>query len=176
METERQKILDELRTLHREVDEEFDRLADLHRERMRCGRGCASCCVDELTVFDVEAARISDERSDFLESEEPHAPGACAFLGRDGECRIYEQRPYVCRTQGLPLRWMKHATSGDWVEMRDICSLNDEAGPPLESLGERACWTLGPFEGRLADLQSRWGAPGRRIELRDLFPGKKTHS
>ena len=32
--------------------------------------------------------------------------GACAFLDGEGGCRVYPDRPYVCRTQGLPLRWI----------------------------------------------------------------------
>ena len=165
---EKEKLLGELRKLHREVEAEFDRLAGVHRERMRCGRGCASCCVDDLTVFEIEAARIVEERPDVLESVVPHEPGACAFLGPEGECRVYEQRPYVCRTQGLPLRWVEPSEAGDWAEMRDICPLNDDAGPPLESLEETACWTIGPAEARLADLQSRWGESGCRVRLRRL--------
>jgi Fe-S-cluster containining protein len=166
---ERERVLGELRKLHREVESEFDRLAAVHRERMRCGRGCASCCVDDLTVFEIEAARIVEERPDVLESAEPHEPGACAFLGPQGECRVYAQRPYVCRTQGLALRWVEPTETGGWAEMRDICPLNDEVGPPLESLDEADCWTVGPAEGKLADLQSRWGESGRRVRLRSLF-------
>ncbi|MFW5788732.1 MAG: hypothetical protein ACOCW3_02220, partial [Spirochaetota bacterium] len=34
----------------------------------------------------------------------PPAPRRrCAFLGRSGECTVYEGRPIICRTHGLPL-------------------------------------------------------------------------
>ena len=37
-------------------------------------------------------------------------------------------------------------------------------------LAADACWTLGPFEGRLASLQhARDGGAMRRVALRDLF-------
>ncbi|MFA5028456.1 MAG: hypothetical protein WC713_11330, partial [Candidatus Methylomirabilota bacterium] len=51
----------------------------------------------------------------------------------------------------------------------DICPLN-EAEEPLERLPEESCWTLGPFEGRLAQLQAGCdGGTLRRIPLRRLF-------
>src|SRR5262245_46152814 len=95
----------ELRALHDEVDARAAALAQRHAGRLRCGRGCSACCVDELTVFEVEAERIRRAHTDLLVSGEPHAAGACAFLDAHGACRIYADRPYVCRTQGLPLRW-----------------------------------------------------------------------
>ena len=79
------------------------------------------------------------------------------FLGSEGECRIYAIRPYVCRTQGLPLRWIE-----DDIDYRDICELNDV---PVETLEPEACWTIGEFEERLARMQG----DGKRVALRDLF-------
>jgi hypothetical protein len=53
--------------------------------------------------------------------------------------------------------------------MRDICSLN-ESGIPVEELDREACWTIGPFEEKLALLQ--WQIDQgqmKRLALRDLF-------
>ncbi len=86
------------------------------------------------------------------------------MLGAEGECRVYASRPYVCRTQGLPLRWAEAGT-----ERRDICPLNDAAGDLLE-LPPEACWTLGPVEQRLAAAQARAsGGEATRVTLRSLF-------
>jgi hypothetical protein len=158
-----------LRALHEDVDARAAELSAQHAGRLRCGRGCSACCVDELTVFEVEAQRIRRAHPDLLARGEPHAPGACAFLDAEGACRIYADRPYVCRTEGLPLRWLAQDAAGGVVERRDICPLN-EAGPPLEGLPESACWTLGPTEQRLASLQSgHRGGASRRVALRSLF-------
>ena len=158
-----------LRALHDEVDARAGALARRHVGRLRCGRGCSACCQDGLTVFEVEAERIRRAHVDLLVSGEPHAPGACAFLDSDGACRIYADRPYVCRTQGLPLRWLEEAADGAVVEHRDICPLN-EAGEPLETLPAAACWTLGEVEARLAALQSAQDRGAlRRVALRSLF-------
>ena len=83
---------------------------------------------DQITVFEVEAEVIRRHHADLLAEGEPHAEGACAFLDGEGACRIYEHRPYVCRTQGLPLRWLEEL-DGETVELRDICPLNDEDDP-----------------------------------------------
>ena len=145
--------------LHEEIDRAAAALAARHRERMACGRGCSGCCVDDLTVFAVEAERIRRGAPELLATAAPHPPGRCAFLGTEGECRIYALRPYVCRTQGLPLRWLDHAAQ---AEYRDVCELNDI---PVETLEPEECWTIGETEERLARLQP----DGKRVRLRELF-------
>lgn len=125
--------------------------------------------MDGLTVFAVEAELIRRRHPGLLATASPRPEGACAFLDDGGACRIYADRPYVCRTQGLPLRWIVEDDDGPAGEMRDICPLNDE-GPPVEVLPADACWTIGAFEERLAALQARLtpGTP-ERIALRALF-------
>lgn len=157
-----------LRLLHEEIDREARRLSEVHADRLRCRRGCAGCCVDGITVFEVEAERIRSRHAALLERGSPHPPGACAFLDGQGSCRIYEDRPYVCRTQGLPLRWLEDSDDGSRVEYRDICELN-EGAPPLEEIPTGDCWTIGPIEGRLARLQRDAGGELRRVSLRGLF-------
>jgi Fe-S-cluster containining protein len=155
----------ELERLHAAVDARAARLAALHGARLQCRRGCSACCVDGITVFAVEAERIRAHNKELLTSGAPHAPGACAFLDAEGACRVYADRPYVCRTQGLPLRWIDEARE---AELRDICALN-EAGVPIEQLPESACWTLGEMEAQLAELQRAFGRDGERVALRALF-------
>jgi len=158
-------------SLHAEVEGRARRLHVLHAARLACRQGCSSCCVDELTVFEVEAELIRRGHGELLATGVPHAEGACAFLDAQGACRIYDERPYVCRTQGLPLRWIEEQ-DGLAVELRDICTLN-EAGEPIEQLPADDCWTLGPFEERLARLQLAGASPrAPRTTLRALFVTK----
>lgn len=155
--------------LHAEVDRLAEQVAARHPGRLRCQRGCADCCVDELTVFEVEAERIRRAHAVLLATGTPGPRGGCAMLGPDLACRVYAERPYVCRTQGLPLRWLEEDEAEEVVEHRDICPLNLE-GPALESLAEDDVWLIGPFEARLAELQARAdGGELRRVALRDLF-------
>jgi hypothetical protein len=128
--------------------------------------------VDGVTVFAVEAENIRRHHAERLAQANPYPEGDCAFLDGAGACRIYQHRPYVCRTQGLPLRWIEARPDGNPVELRDICPLND-AGGPVETLPPDACWTIGPFEGRLAALQSMLdGATLCRVPLRSFFRGR----
>ncbi len=156
--------------LHAVVDELAAPIARANAERLRCREGCSGCCTDGLTVFEIEADVIVARHPELLDEGVPHAEGACAFLDGEGRCRIYASRPYVCRTQGLPLRWIEEDDDGGAFEARDVCPLNDEGGPPLEELPSDRLWTIGPIEARLADRQRAIdGGSGRRVALRDLF-------
>lgn len=158
-----------LEALHAEVDAAVQVRLALIGDQLVCKSGCCDCCVDDLTVFAVEADLIRHHHAKLLALESSHESGACAFLDDHGACRIYENRPYVCRTQGLPLRWLDEDDNGQTVEYRDICPLND-AGVDLETLQPDHCWTLGSWEGRLASLQAEQKkGPLVRVPLRALF-------
>jgi hypothetical protein len=164
-----ESLLDDLARLYAQVDRRVGRLETLHAARLVCRKGCHDCCVEGLTVFEVEAENIRRHHAKLLSETDPYPEGACAFLDPSGACRIYEDRPYVCRTQGLPLRWVDQLPDGVLVEMRDICPLNGE-GQPVEDLSAQACWMIGPFEDRLARLQiAAYGGELRRIALRAMF-------
>lgn len=154
---------------YHEVDMGSARLSAIHADRMQCRQGCNGCCADDLTVFVVEAHNIQHHHAEMLANETPAESGVCAFQDEKGGCRIYEYRPYVCRTQGLPLRWLDEHEDGRVVEMRDICPLND-MGDPIEELPEDHCWAIGPFEELLANLQgSIDGGELTRVALRSLW-------
>lgn len=163
---------DAIDELHREVDHRAKEVAAHNEGRLRCGRGCTGCCVDDLTVFEVEAAVLRARYPELLANGIPHPEGACAFLDSDGACRVYRDRPYVCRTQGLPLRWL---LEDEGVECRDVCELNDEPldgpWPTITDLPEEGCFTLGEPEARLRALQAALDPDGplARVRLRDLF-------
>jgi len=101
------EVIAQVRRLHASVDGSAKRLEVLHEPRLQCRRGCSDCCADDLTVSVAEAARILHENAELLASATPGEAGGCAMLDADGACRIYASRPYVCRTQGLPLRWLE---------------------------------------------------------------------
>jgi len=169
------RVLDELCDLHQEIDIEAAALAKIHSERLQCRRGCSACCQDDLNVSRIEAERIRRAYPELLRNGKPHPRGGCAFLDEQGACRVYSARPYVCRSQGLPLRILFENEAGEIEERRDICPLNLDGGPSLESLDEDEFWLVGPFELRIGQLEDRMaGADRKRIALRDLFNSVRT--
>ena len=165
-------LIEALTRFYAAVDRRVRKLQAAHGTRLRCRRGCSGCCLDRLTVFGVEARYIRHHCGRILAEDAPQPEGACALLDEEGACRIYAYRPYVCRTQGVPLRWIDRLPDGTPVEMRDICPLNEE-GPPVEGLPVKSCWTIGPFEQALSRLQAaNSGGHLQRVPLRSLMKGR----
>jgi hypothetical protein len=77
-------------------------------------------------------------------------PGKCAFLAHDNRCSIYEHRPAVCRSFGMPIKWTEGRT-----EARDICELNEAAFPDVTVLRGSACWDMDKEDAALRRLQLR---------------------
>jgi hypothetical protein len=156
--------------LHAEIDRESADLAIVHRDRLQCRRGCHACCVDDLTVTRIEAERIRRAHPTLLAEGQPHPTGSCAFLDDEGACRIYVERPAVCRSQGLPLRIVFEDEAGELEERRDVCPLNVEGGPPLDALPEEQLWLVGIHELRLTAIdEAAGGSDETRVALRELF-------
>lgn len=102
-------LLQQYRALVAKVDDFWERAVTTQPAGFRCASGCDDCCHQRLTVFPVEAAAIQA----YLETVDPalrlhlaqtaDQTDRCAFL-LAGRCAIYEKRPIICRTHGLPLR------------------------------------------------------------------------
>lgn len=154
---------------YQRVDGDARGVAEKNKNRLTCKRGCDACCQDDLTVFELEADHILARYAGRLEGQKPAQAGRCAFLNDQGACRIYEARPYICRTQGLPLRWFEEGEDWDLHEFRDICPLN-APGPDLKTLADENLWTIGTYEGELAQMQyEQYGGQMDRRALRALF-------
>lgn len=160
-----------LQQLYAVVDEASIQLNTIHKERLKCKKGCFGCCIDDLSVFEIEAENIKKNYPAFFEKEKPHAKGMCAMLDENGACRIYESRPFVCRTQGFPLRMLEEE-DGELIELRDICELNEE-GEVLTDMSEKKFFFTTPFENKLAEIQFKADVGNmKRVLLRDLFQTK----
>lgn len=123
-------------TLQENASEFFKKIQDKHAAKMDCKAGCSKCCMTDISVFDIEADRIKDWVSELSEEKKtelkelwqtPVESGACTFLYQ-GQCSIYEARPLICRTQGLPLFVASE-------NVLDYCPLNFKEGDP-----EKADW------------------------------------
>ena len=98
--------------LREKVDAEFDRLSNKHQREVSCDVGCHDCCAPSLSVTRVEADQIKAflhgrpeliERLQSLALENPYKGTRCSLLNADGHCLIYEVRPIVCRSHGVPV-------------------------------------------------------------------------
>lgn len=128
------EAIEHYRMLAAKVDEFFARVEGAYGEQMSCRTGCNDCCHVRLTVTAVEAEAIREHWVTMPESKRhairAHArgpsDGLCVALGDDGRCGIYEARPLVCRSHGLPLRLRQERR----LPVIDACFRNfHETGP-----------------------------------------------
>jgi len=125
------------------VSARFELLSAHHGQHVTCAEGCHSCCHPSLTVSEVEARLIAShlsahpdlrQRALKLERSDPHHGARCAFLSAQGRCEIYEVRPVVCRSFGVPLIQIEDPSSGE--ASLAICELNFASAEGLTRLQE----------------------------------------
>jgi hypothetical protein len=134
------------RVLRDDVDARCGRLAQRYRRHLVCHAGCSSCCRHHLSVFEVEAAvlrqaiarlpemvreRLRQQASRALEASAAGEPESCPLL-LDECCAVYDDRPVICRTQGLPLL----IVADDGGLEVDFCPLNFTAPGAIAELDE----------------------------------------
>ncbi len=75
-----------------------------------CAKGCDTCC-RHISVFAVEAVAMAHALSRYSQAEitlirkqalSAEADGPCPLLSQ-GACLLYQARPVICRTHGLPI-------------------------------------------------------------------------
>ncbi len=163
------EILVRLRT---RVDRHFDDALARTPEGFACKPGCWECCRPRFSVFEVEAAPIRQALADMAvhdpeTRERVRQQGHDAELGHcalliDGRCSVYEQRPMICRSHGLPVGFQDpDDAQGVFV---DHCPLNFvDAEVPVESV-----LMLDAVNRPLAVLAELWNRGAPRVALADL--------
>ena len=130
--------------LRSRVDAHFEAAVARTPEGFACRPGCDACCQVRLSVFAVEADPLREALAQ-LERRDPATrervreqgrdPGAtgCALLV-DGRCVVYEQRPLICRSHGLPIA-VRDPDDPDGPLTLDHCPLNFQTvAPPRPSV------------------------------------------
>jgi uncharacterized protein len=111
------------RALREKVDHFFLDVRKKYPTSFQCGSGCHSCCQPNLSVSPLEANFLKEsnqkERALANEQANPFGGTRCSFLNPEGLCLVYEQRPLLCRSHGLPLSFLN-----DKEKVIDVCSLN----------------------------------------------------
>lgn len=169
--------IDRYRELAAKVDGFFDRVRRRYAAQMQCATGCSDCCRSRFSVTGVEAAVIEE----LLGRAEPELrerlaarardgdPSVCAALDDSGACEIYEARPLVCRSHGVPIRSRR-----DSLPVIDCCPLNfaGELGPggvdPDAVLDQETLSTV-LMAVDMAFAEETGAERGERIELAELL-------
>jgi Fe-S-cluster containining protein len=128
---EKDNRYDNYTQLLEKVDDMFAQVVGRHPGKFNCQKGCYSCCQPGLTVSNVEARRIEDwllehpARLRRIQSRQDMLGDAnfCDLLDVEGSCSVYEVRPLICRSHGMPISW-KDEDLGSDREQRDVCPLN----------------------------------------------------
>lgn len=131
--------------LRRRVDAHFDAALARSPSAFQCGPGCEACCHVRIGVFAIEAAPIRDALTELAirdpqlrtrvrdQADDPAHADRCALL-IDGRCAVYDVRPLICRSHGLPIAADPVATSGNSLTI-DHCPLNfQDETPPRASI------------------------------------------
>ncbi|MEI7815983.1 MAG: YkgJ family cysteine cluster protein [Desulfuromonadales bacterium] len=118
--------LDNYRQLTARVDSLCSSIEAVLGEQITCSPGCSSCCTS-ITIFPVEAAAMLEALSNLPEQEaekirlhiSENAHGERCPLLFNHHCLLYEARPIICRTHGLPIIY-----TADDQRKSDCCPLN----------------------------------------------------
>jgi Fe-S-cluster containining protein len=180
--------------LHENVSSFFSAFQNKHGQHMACREGCSRCCHTHISVFVSEAAEIgawfnaqsadtqATLRQHWCEPQKSGVDAAgkqqppCVFL-HNNRCTIYEVRPTICRSQGLPLMFREENLKAQETTIHvDFCPLNftePNALPPqaewldldrLNTLQSLASQQQTPLFAKLATLADA----NNRIELAKL--------
>jgi uncharacterized protein len=152
-------------TLRDELDRHCAELSQLHESFMKCKAGCDQCCMD-FSILPVEYFAIKHQAETLLQKgETPLCEGGCPFLV-DHRCVIYPYRPFICRTQGLPLLFLNDE---QWE--LSACELNFEDFD-FDEFSEENTLPLDHFNSRLFALNMRFieSLPGKPYQPTDLIP------
>lgn len=156
--------------LMREVDAAGQALEGLHRQHLRCRPGCSGCCTLS-SVLPLEAAALHlaiaglDGKLKKLIREQQ--PGEFCPLLVDSRCAIYQSRPLICRTHGLPIAYVDYERQTIDVS---VCPLNFTAD---YEFARHELLFIDTFNVSLAQFNGEYCAPqglppARRIALADI--------
>jgi Fe-S-cluster containining protein len=171
------------------VDDLTSQLNERYKSHLQCGAGCSGCCQHHLSVFAVEAAvlteaiaalpeatqtRIRQQAEDINKREAKGEAVACPLLV-DNLCSVYEARPLICRTQGLPLLY----EADDGAQEIDFCPLNFESDAAIAELQDEQLVPLDLLNLKLAMANVKYcqangnDEPHLRIKIADLCSATK---
>jgi uncharacterized protein len=153
-----------------------------HGAAITCHAGCDDCCRRRISVTSIEAAEIRDalaqlpaDRRREVAERAARVEAACPALDRAGRCAVYEARPTICRTHGLPIRFTPERERRS-LPVVDACPKNF-SGEDLATIDTKSVLDQATLSTVLAALDAAFadaeGKPrGERIEMTSLCAGE----
>jgi len=138
------------------VDQFCHKISSDYASEIACKAGCSRCCL-HISLSPIEAAVVAEalaalpRETQTLLAGRSQSPddGPCPLLV-DDLCVIYQSRPLICRTHGLPL-----LVESDGVKKVDFCNDNFQG---LAALPGSAVINLETLNTALAGLNGRFAA------------------
>ncbi|MDX8339718.1 YkgJ family cysteine cluster protein [Draconibacterium sp. IB214405] len=159
------------KTLRNDIDTLSNKLEEQHKNHMMCKAGCDLCCMD-YSIFPVEFYSIVEalkkgEKKPVINSNNDES--SCIFLNNH-KCEIYEERPIICRTHGLPLLFMNEENGWEL----SACELNFTEFD-MEEFSEENTFPQDKFNSKLFLLNKEFIAKSKLTEYSefDLIPIKE---
>ena len=90
--------------LLQQVDKWTAEMVKRYKPHLACRKGCDLCCQRKVSISGVEAynvAALFRQLPAGVQQAVRKQKSSCTFLV-DGACSVYEARPVICRTYGLP--------------------------------------------------------------------------
>lgn len=108
-------------SLRDEIDLLAHRLQEQHHKHMHCKKACDLCCIN-FSILPIEFYHIKSQlkKNEIQPTGEQSSEEKCVFL-QNHLCTIYQHRPIICRTHGLPLLYLNSDTE-EWE--LSACELN----------------------------------------------------
>ncbi|NUN12737.1 MAG: YkgJ family cysteine cluster protein [Myxococcales bacterium] len=171
-----------LTNLHTKIDQFFVRVLDKYPDEMSCRRQCSGCCHQSLSLTGVEMARVVSA-VDRLDNDtrmrlrnrltQKLTPDVCPLL-EDDLCIIYDDRPTICRSHGVPI----HVTDNTGRVVRDVCPLNFSGGGNLNNIPGDFVLDIDRINqilGVIQHLAAQSGeVPTARLAMRDVLAARLT--
>ena len=157
-----------------DLEQEISRIRAIHLADLVCQPGCSDCCT-AFSLLPIEAALLreaivglpSDVKSQLTKAEQS---SRCPLL-LDGLCAVYQARPTICRSQGLPLAYIDEERGIIDVSACPLNFADASLLPPEQFL------FMDPFNASLAAINCAWCEEnkvpaGVRIPIRSLISPK----
>ena len=147
-------------------------LAARHGKRIVCAPGCSACCKQVLELLPVEFYYLQTAARDLDMKGPAAAEGLCPLL-HEGHCLLYEHRPVICRTHGMPV-----LVEENGLQRVDCCPENFRDGA-LNTLSGDSLLHLERVNLLLVSINHIFAAArgidaGQRISIARIFsPAKK---